>query len=128
MSENLNLVRSIFAAWERGDYSSADWADPEIEYAIVGIGALLDGTWKGPRGMAERARATIEVGEDYRLEGERYRELDGERVLVLDRRSGRGKGSGIEFVDSTLLPSAGAHLFNVRDGKITKLAVYGTRA
>ena len=127
MSANLDLVRSIYADWERGDFSRADWADPEIQYTIVGIGALLDGTWKGPRGMAEGARATIEVGEDYRLEGERYRELDGERVLVLDRRSGRGKGSGIEFGASTLLPSAGAHLFDVRDGKVTKLVVYWNR-
>jgi ketosteroid isomerase-like protein len=35
MSANLDLVRSIFVAWERGDWSSGEWADPQIELAIM---------------------------------------------------------------------------------------------
>ena len=26
--ENVELVRSIHEAWERGDYTSTEWADP----------------------------------------------------------------------------------------------------
>ena len=48
MSANLDLVRSIFAAWERGEYRSIGWAHPEIENEIVG--GPSPGTWRGSRG------------------------------------------------------------------------------
>ena len=33
--ENVELMRSILAGWERGDYDSTEWADPEIEYVVA---------------------------------------------------------------------------------------------
>src|SRR5437660_1333668 len=95
MSANLDLVRSIYANWERGDYSSAEWAYAALEFVIA------DGPDPGSRtglvGMAEALRNILSVWEGFRGEAEEYRELDAERVLVLSRRSGRGKTSGLEL-------------------------------
>jgi ketosteroid isomerase-like protein len=121
MSENLDLVRSIFAAWERGDFSRADWAHPEIEYSMAD--GPQPGRWSGLASMTEGPRELLSVWDGYRVEADEYREIDGERVLVLLHASGRGKTSGVELAE-TAGPGTGANIFHVRDGKVTRLVAY----
>ena len=123
-SANLNLVRSIFAAWERGDYSSADWADPKIEYAFADGPA--PGHWIGLSAMAEAMRDWLSAWEGYRSEAEEFRELDDEHVLVFLRaRGGRGKTSGLELGQHG--GPGGAASFRLRNGKVTRLVNYFDR-
>lgn len=121
-SANLDLVRSIYAAWERGDFSSVEWAHPEIEFVVAD--GPSPGSWKGLAGMAEATRDRFSAWEDMRNEADEYRELDGERVLVLSHFSGRGKTSGLEL--GQMRPK-GAELFHVRRGKVTRLVIYWDR-
>ena len=118
-SANIDLVRSIRAAWERGDYGSVDWADPDIEFVIADGPA--PGSWTGVAGMAEGFRSLLNAWEAFHAEADEYRELDGERVLVRGQLSGRGKTSGLELGQ---LRAKGASLFHLRDGKVTRLVLY----
>jgi len=117
-SVNLGLVRSIFSAWERGDFSSAEWADPEIEYVTVGGPEPGSSTGKD----TEALRDFLSVWDDYRTEAEEYRELDNGRILVLARSSGRGRTSGLEIAHPR------ANLFYLRGGKVTRAVFYWDRA
>ena len=122
-SANLDLVRSLYAAWQRGDFSSVDWAHPEIEYVIAD--GPDPGSYKGVAGMAEAFRVLVSAWEELRVEAEDYRELDKERVLVhIHWRSGPGKTSGQEVGQ---IRTKGAHLFHVRGGKVTRFVFYFDR-
>jgi ketosteroid isomerase-like protein len=122
VSANLDLVRSIFAAWEQGDFSSAEWADAEIEYIIADGPA--PGRWTGLAGMAVGFRTWLSAWEDFHVIAEDYRELDHARLLVLASNAGSGKASGVEI--GQIFPK-GAALFHIRDGKVTRLVSYWER-
>jgi ketosteroid isomerase-like protein len=122
-SANLDLVRSICADWERGDYSATDWAHPEIEFVLTG-GGPEDDSWRGLAGMAEGFGNYLSAWEDLRIQAEEYRELDDDRVLMLPRYSGRGKPSGLELGQTS---GRAAILFHLRDGAVTRLVLYAER-
>ena len=118
--ENVELVRSISAPWEHGDFSSTEWAHPEIEFVIADFGPLV-GSTKGLAGMAETWRTFLGAWEHYRSEVDEYRELDDERVLVLLHIIGRGKSSGVQLGQ---VRTKAANLFHIRGGKVTRLVIW----
>jgi ketosteroid isomerase-like protein len=118
-SANRDLVRSICAFWERGDFGSAEWADPEIEYVLVD--GPSPGCWTGLAAMGEVFRGVLNAYAEYHVAAQEFRELDHERVLVLHRYGGRGKTSGLEIGQ---IASKGADLFHISDGKVTRLVLY----
>jgi ketosteroid isomerase-like protein len=122
MSQNLDLVRSIYAAWEQGDFSSFGWADPEIEYVVADGPA--PGTGTGLEQLRERQSSWTSVWDRFRIEVDEYRELDDGRVLVLTRGSGRGRTSGLEVGE---VAAKSADVFHLRDGRVTSLFVYYDR-
>ena len=122
MSANVDLVRSIFDAWQHGDFDSAAWADPGIEFVIAD--GPSPGSWEGLDGMIEGWRDFLKAWEHWRGEAEDYRELDSERVLVLIHGTGRGKASG---VDAAQMRSQGANLFHISGARVKRLVVYFNR-
>jgi ketosteroid isomerase-like protein len=122
VSANLDLVRSIHAAWERGDFSSAEWAHPDIEYKNVG--GPSPGSWAGRAGMAEGMRDFLSAWKDFRVNVDQYRELDDERVLALTSYSARGKKSGLDLGQ---MQKKAALLFQMRAGKVTRIVSYWDR-
>jgi ketosteroid isomerase-like protein len=121
-SVHLDLVRSIFSSWERGDYSSVDWAHPDIEFVIAD--GPTAGRWTGLAGMEEGFRDFLSAWEGHRAGAEELREVGDERVLVLVRVVARGKASGLELGQ---MRAKGASTFHFREGKVTRLVCYFDR-
>jgi hypothetical protein len=122
VSTNLELVRSIYADWNRGDYTSDTWADPDIEWDFVDWFGL--GSGKGLAALRETWFDFVRTWEELHNEAREYRELDAERVLVLTHFWGRGRGSGLELGRTG---ANGASLFRVRDGTVVEIKLYATR-
>ena len=121
--ENVELLRSMLAPWERGDYSSIEGLHPDIEWVVADGPEPGDG--KGLPGLGGAWVAWMSAWEDLRIQVDEYRALDDGQVLVLARKSGRGKQSGLEIDD---MHAKGAVICHVRDGKVTRMVLYYDRA
>jgi ketosteroid isomerase-like protein len=119
MSANLDLVRSLYAEWEAGDFSSTQWAHPEIELVVAD--GPSPGSWTGVRAMVAGFRGFLGAWESWRIEADEYRKLDGERVLVLVQITAHGRRSGIA------VGQARANLVHLHDGRVTRLVSYWDR-
>ena len=116
--ENVEVVRTIYRALERGDYSSNEWADPDIEF----VAPHEERTLRGVEAMQRSWREFLSAWKDFKAEPEEIIDA-GEQVLVLDKLGGRGRGSGVP-ADGL----RGASLFTFREGRVVRLAQYTDRA
>lgn len=73
-STNVNLVRSIYAYWECGDYATVGWAEPEMQFVIAD--APDPASWKGLAAVAKGWGTVLGSWDGYRVQAEEYRELD----------------------------------------------------
>jgi ketosteroid isomerase-like protein len=106
---NVEVVKAIFRAWERGDFSSVEWADPEIEFSIPG-GHVHRGLDSMGRAWAE----WLDAFDEFSVAAQGFHDA-GDKVVVDQIFRGKGKGSGIPIDE---LP--GAAVFTLRDGKVTR--------
>jgi ketosteroid isomerase-like protein len=119
---NLDLVCSLHAAFERGEFSSNEWADPEIEFEFAD--GPDPGSWVGVAAMGAGWRAFQSPWEDFRIKPIEYRELDDERVLVLVQFLGRAKTSGMQLGQ---MSTKNAGVWHIRDGKVARVVFYWDR-
>src|SRR5436190_682712 len=112
--ENVEIVRSIYRAVERGDYSSSEWADPDIEF----VAPHEERPMRGVEAMQRSWREFLGAWKDFRAEPEEIIDA-GEQVLVLEKVG--GSGAPAEGLRS-------ASLFTFREGRVVRLAQYTNRA
>jgi ketosteroid isomerase-like protein len=138
----MEVVREMYDASNRGDFDrTQNYFHPDVELIVSGdypdagvyrgrrglmrwFANFYLGSWTGVARMANAWRGRLSTIQDARPEVKEYRELEDERVLVVTRRSGRGKTSGLEI---GRMQTKGAALFHVRGGEVTKLVVYWDR-
>ena len=78
--------------------------------------------WVGRQEVAARYGAWLSGWKDFRADPEQYLVVDPNRILVLVHDSGRGRTSGLVLDDRTV-----ANYFEIRGGKVTRLALYWSR-
>jgi ketosteroid isomerase-like protein len=117
--ERLRLVRSAFAAWNRGDVAAfADHASEDVAWLEVdgrpeGEGAALHGRARLRRSL----ESLFEAWESYRLDVQRV-ELVDDRVVAVIREVARGRSSGVE------IDSLWGYVITVEDGRMVRVEAY----
>ena len=127
MSEKLDLVRSLYADWERGDFSLVDraseWGDvfePDFEWHTRDD--LPDaGVRKGYEGTVRLRDEWVEAFDDMHVDLDELIDA-GDRVIAVTRLCGSLRGSGHELdVQET-------QVWKMRDGRATEVRAYLTRS
>ncbi|HKP88506.1 MAG TPA: nuclear transport factor 2 family protein [Thermoleophilaceae bacterium] len=119
VSKNLEAAQSIWAAWERGDFSPVEWADPDIEFVQADLPG--ESPEVGITAMNRAWREFLSSWDGFHIRADEYRELNAERVAVLATFGGRGKHSGVDVGQTEM---KGVMAFDFRGPKVGRMVMY----
>jgi ketosteroid isomerase-like protein len=117
--ENVELVRQMLQGFADGGLDVIDeFLDPEIDWRAA-EGAVDDvGGMHGPDAVRRYIQDWIDTFDDFSVVVEELRDIGDDRVLTIQRLSGRAKLSGTE-TDLRY-----AVISTIRDGKIVRAREY----
>lgn len=117
--DKVELVKRAVDAYSRRDVDTflAELATPDFEWWPALTRAFEGGCYRGREGVERFDADTRDNWEELRSVPEEFRDL-GDRVLVLGRMQGRGKGSGAP-VDAPI-----ANIYDIRGGRIWRVRAY----
>jgi len=117
--ENVETARRIYRDWEQGDFSSVDWADPDIEF-MLGSGAD-EAVHRGTEAIGQAWAEWLRAWDEFRVDAQEFVDL-GDDVLVMVEFGGRAKKSGVP-IERML----GGNLLSFRNGKVVRLVTFTDR-
>jgi ketosteroid isomerase-like protein len=120
--ENVEIVRRAAAAFNRPNLEGlAELVSPDLVLDWSQSVGPQKGVYTGLDGAAEWMAATRDAFESFRIEPTEF--LDsGDRVILRARVGGVGRGSGVE------VNAKGTTLWEIRNGRVTKMALYQSDA
>jgi ketosteroid isomerase-like protein len=113
--ENIEIVRRAVDAFNAGGRDRLlSPVDPDIEFQS----AVEQKTYRGRAGLVHYREDIDAVMQEFHVEGDRFLDAGGDRVVHLYRIVGRGAGSGVPVSRDV------AALSHLRAGKIVKGRIY----
>ena len=115
--DDVEVVRAAFDAWNRGPEALGDILDSDVDWRAI-EGAPDDvGPMRGLDAMRAYTQDWFDHFDDLRVEPEELIDA-GDRVVAVQRLSGRAKGSGIET------ETAAGWMLRFRHGKVIRFRAF----
>lgn len=118
---NAEVIRPIYQEWGRGNWRTRfEVYDPRMEWGWSDEFPGLAGVFNDRQDPNPRLLNWLSGWEEWRVEADDYLEID-DHVVVLTSYQGRGKRSGAE------VRQPGAHVFELRHGRVVRLEIFADR-
>jgi ketosteroid isomerase-like protein len=123
--ENVEVVRGVYEAYDRGDVTAVFAAyDPEIEWHVLGLTSAevgFDPVYVGHDGVRNFWRLWLSAWETTSFEYHEFIDA-GEYVVVVQSQRNRGRTSGIELEWNFY-----AQVWTIQHAKVVRVEFFPTR-